>query len=204
MSQVDEALARAEELLGKLNERREELERLAAADEVDGDAGGRPHRRARRARSPDRGRADACAHARRCGRLTSSGTSSRRTCARSPSHPSSAVSTRLLRYALESGGKRVRPVLCLAVAEANGAAVDDALPAAAALELVHTFSLVHDDLPAMDDDDERRGTAERPCRVRRGRRPARRRCASRGGGAPRTARTTRTRSRASSSTRRSA
>ena len=62
-----------------------------------------------------------------------------------------------LRYSLESGGKRVRPVLCLAVAEANGASVDDALPAAAALELVHTFSLVHDDLPAMDDDDARRG-----------------------------------------------
>jgi geranylgeranyl diphosphate synthase, type II len=62
-----------------------------------------------------------------------------------------------LRYSLESGGKRVRPVLSLAVAEANGASVDAALPAAAALELVHTFSLVHDDLPAMDDDDERRG-----------------------------------------------
>ena len=62
-----------------------------------------------------------------------------------------------LRYSLESGGKRVRPVLCLAVAEANGASVEEALPAAAALELVHTFSLVHDDLPAMDDDDERRG-----------------------------------------------
>ena len=62
-----------------------------------------------------------------------------------------------LRYSLESGGKRVRPVLCLAVAEAAGANVEDALPAAAALELVHTFSLVHDDLPALDDDDERRG-----------------------------------------------
>ena len=62
-----------------------------------------------------------------------------------------------IRYSLESGGKRVRPVLCLAVAEANGASVEEALPAAAALELVHTFSLVHDDLPAMDDDDERRG-----------------------------------------------
>jgi geranylgeranyl diphosphate synthase type II len=48
-------------------------------------------------------------------------------------------------------------VLCLAVAEANGAPGEDALPAAAALELVHTFSLVHDDLPALDDDDERRG-----------------------------------------------
>jgi geranylgeranyl diphosphate synthase type II len=62
-----------------------------------------------------------------------------------------------LRYSVESGGKRVRPVLCLAVAEANGASVEDALTAAAALELVHTFSLVHDDLPALDDDDERRG-----------------------------------------------
>jgi len=62
-----------------------------------------------------------------------------------------------LRYALESGGKRVRPVLCLAVAEAAGGKVDTALPAAAAIELVHTFSLVHDDLPALDDDAERRG-----------------------------------------------
>ena len=63
----------------------------------------------------------------------------------------------VLRYSLESGGKRVRPILCLAVAEANGAPIEAALPAAAALELVHTFSLVHDDLPALDDDDERRG-----------------------------------------------
>jgi geranylgeranyl diphosphate synthase, type II len=62
-----------------------------------------------------------------------------------------------LRYSLESGGKRVRPVLCLAVAEAAGGSVDAALPAAAALELVHTFSLVHDDLPSMDDDAVRRG-----------------------------------------------
>jgi geranylgeranyl diphosphate synthase type II len=62
-----------------------------------------------------------------------------------------------LRYALESGGKRVRPVLCLAVAEAAGGDVERALPAAAAVELVHTFSLVHDDLPALDDDAERRG-----------------------------------------------
>jgi geranylgeranyl diphosphate synthase type II len=62
-----------------------------------------------------------------------------------------------LRYALESGGKRIRPILCLAVAEAAGGQLDDALPAAAAVELVHTFSLVHDDLPAMDDDAERRG-----------------------------------------------
>jgi geranylgeranyl diphosphate synthase type II len=62
-----------------------------------------------------------------------------------------------VRYPLESGGKRVRPVISLAVAEAAGAAAEHCLPAAAAVELVHTFSLVHDDLPAMDDDDERRG-----------------------------------------------
>ncbi|MGH3137567.1 MAG: polyprenyl synthetase family protein [Gaiellaceae bacterium] len=62
-----------------------------------------------------------------------------------------------LRYSLESGGKRIRPVLCLAVAEAAGGDVERTLAAAAALELVHTFSLVHDDLPAMDDDAERRG-----------------------------------------------
>lgn len=60
-----------------------------------------------------------------------------------------------MRYAL--GGKRVRPVVCLATAEAAGGSVDAALPAALALELVHSFSLVHDDLPALDDDDERRG-----------------------------------------------
>ena len=62
-----------------------------------------------------------------------------------------------LRYPLESGGKRIRPVLTLAVGEAAGAEAEACLPAAAAVELVHTFSLVHDDLPALDDDDERRG-----------------------------------------------
>ncbi len=62
-----------------------------------------------------------------------------------------------LRYPLESGGKRIRPVLTLAVGEAAGAEPERCLPAAAAVELVHTFSLVHDDLPALDDDDERRG-----------------------------------------------
>lgn len=62
-----------------------------------------------------------------------------------------------LRYPLEAGGKRVRPVLALAVGEAAGGLAEHVLPAAAAVELVHTFSLVHDDLPAMDDDDERRG-----------------------------------------------
>ena len=62
-----------------------------------------------------------------------------------------------MRYALAGGGKRIRPVLCLATTEAAGGRVEAALPAATALELVHTFSLVHDDLPALDDDDERRG-----------------------------------------------
>lgn len=62
-----------------------------------------------------------------------------------------------LRYSLDSQGKRIRPVLCLAVVEAAGGDMEQALPAAAALELVHTFSLVHDDLPALDDDSERRG-----------------------------------------------
>ncbi len=64
-----------------------------------------------------------------------------------------------MRYALAGGGKRIRPVVCLATTEAAGGRAADALPAAAALELVHTFSLVHDDLPSMDDDDERRGRA---------------------------------------------
>src|SRR3989454_7302221 len=62
-----------------------------------------------------------------------------------------------VRYALEVGGKRVRPVIALAVGEALGAPVDQVMPAALAIELVHTFSLVHDDLPALDDDEERRG-----------------------------------------------
>jgi geranylgeranyl diphosphate synthase type II len=63
-----------------------------------------------------------------------------------------------LRYAA-AGGKRVRATICLATAEAAGAEAEQALPAAAALELVHAFSLVHDDLPALDDDRERRGRA---------------------------------------------
>jgi geranylgeranyl diphosphate synthase type II len=62
-----------------------------------------------------------------------------------------------MRYSLLAGGKRVRPVLCLAMAEGFGSAAVDALPTALALELVHTFSLVHDDLPALDDDALRRG-----------------------------------------------
>jgi len=62
-----------------------------------------------------------------------------------------------VRYALAGGGKRVRPVLCLATGEALGRDAEELLPAGAAVELVHTFSLVHDDLPALDDDDVRRG-----------------------------------------------
>jgi geranylgeranyl diphosphate synthase, type II len=77
--------------------------------------------------------------------------------ARLPFAPELGALEDALRYALEPGGKRIRPVLCLATAEAAGGDVERALPAAAALEFVHTFSLVHDDLPALDDDDERRG-----------------------------------------------
>jgi geranylgeranyl diphosphate synthase, type II len=62
-----------------------------------------------------------------------------------------------MRYCVFAGGKRLRPVLCLAAAEACGGTRDPALPAACAVELMHTYSLVHDDLPCMDDDDLRRG-----------------------------------------------
>ena len=62
-----------------------------------------------------------------------------------------------LRYSLLGGGKRIRPVLCLATGEALGHDAAELLPAGCSLELVHTFSLVHDDLPALDDDDLRRG-----------------------------------------------
>ncbi len=62
-----------------------------------------------------------------------------------------------MRYSVFAGGKRLRPVLCLAAAEACGGEIPDALAPACAVELMHTYSLVHDDLPAMDDDDLRRG-----------------------------------------------
>jgi geranylgeranyl diphosphate synthase, type II len=62
-----------------------------------------------------------------------------------------------VRYALEMGGKRIRPVITLAVGEALEEAPERVLPAALALELVHNFSLVHDDLPSLDNDSERRG-----------------------------------------------
>jgi geranylgeranyl diphosphate synthase, type II len=64
-----------------------------------------------------------------------------------------------MRYSLFAGGKRVRPILALAAAEALGAKTVDLLPIAGALELIHTYSLIHDDLPAMDNDDYRRGMA---------------------------------------------
>jgi len=65
--------------------------------------------------------------------------------------------SRAVRYSLFAGGKRLRPILVLAAAEAVGGRVADALPAAAAFEMIHTYSLIHDDLPAMDDDSLRRG-----------------------------------------------
>jgi len=62
-----------------------------------------------------------------------------------------------MRYSVLAGGKRIRPVLALATARALGIDPTDVLPLAAAIELIHTYSLIHDDLPAMDDDDLRRG-----------------------------------------------
>jgi geranylgeranyl pyrophosphate synthase len=62
-----------------------------------------------------------------------------------------------MRYSLEAGGKRLRPVLLVAAAELRGPAPADPLPAAVAVECLHTYSLIHDDLPCMDDDDLRRG-----------------------------------------------
>lgn len=61
------------------------------------------------------------------------------------------------RYSLFAGGKRIRPILCLAAADTAGGAMDAVMPAACALEMIHTYSLIHDDLPAMDNDDFRRG-----------------------------------------------
>ena len=80
--------------------------------------------------------------------------------------PAAAGLEEAMRYSLLAGGKRIRPVLALATAKALGREPTTVLPFAAALELIHTYSLIHDDLPAMDDDDLRRG---RPtCHVRFG------------------------------------
>jgi geranylgeranyl diphosphate synthase type II len=68
-----------------------------------------------------------------------------------------------MRYSLMAGGKRLRPSLCLAAGEAVGASPQKVLPIAGAIEMIHTYSLIHDDLPAMDDDDMRRG--KKTCHV---------------------------------------
>jgi geranylgeranyl diphosphate synthase type II len=70
--------------------------------------------------------------------------------------PAGTVS-RAMRYAVLGGGKRLRPILAIAACEACGGSIEDVLEPAAALELLHTYSLIHDDLPAMDNDDLRRG-----------------------------------------------
>src|SRR5206468_2693875 len=64
---------------------------------------------------------------------------------------------RAMRYSIFAGGKRLRPILVIAGAEAAGGAAEEVLPTACAIEMIHTYSLIHDDLPAMDDDDYRRG-----------------------------------------------
>nr|HID58082.1 polyprenyl synthetase family protein [Desulfobacterales bacterium] len=71
-------------------------------------------------------------------------------------HPPTLL-VKAMRYSLMAGGKRLRPILCIASAEAVGGSQDEVLPVACALELIHTYSLIHDDLPAMDNDDLRRG-----------------------------------------------
>jgi geranylgeranyl diphosphate synthase, type II len=71
--------------------------------------------------------------------------------------PATAGLEEAMRYSLLAGGKRIRPVLALATAEALGRDRGETMPLAAALELIHTYSLIHDDLPAMDNDDLRRG-----------------------------------------------
>jgi geranylgeranyl diphosphate synthase, type II len=71
--------------------------------------------------------------------------------------PGTARLEEAMRYSLLAGGKRIRPVLTLATAEAVGRPPEEVLPLAAAIEMIHTYSLIHDDLPAMDDDELRRG-----------------------------------------------
>src|ERR1022692_1309220 len=74
-----------------------------------------------------------------------------------PASAKPATLHRTMRYSLFAGGKRIRPTLCLAAAAACGGDESQALPLACAVECIHTYSLVHDDLPAMDNDDYRRG-----------------------------------------------
>src|SRR5579864_4065189 len=68
-----------------------------------------------------------------------------------------AIIHRAMRYSVFAGGKRVRPILCLEAARIFAADVAPVLPVACALEFIHTYSLIHDDLPALDNDDLRRG-----------------------------------------------
>ena len=70
---------------------------------------------------------------------------------------SSSQIEQAMKYSLMAGGKRIRPTLCLAATEAVGGNIESSLPAACALEMIHTYSLIHDDLPAMDNDELRRG-----------------------------------------------
>jgi len=75
----------------------------------------------------------------------------------SPMEGPAAIISEAMTYSLFAGGKRLRPVLCMASASVVGGREEDVLPVACALECIHTYSLIHDDLPAMDDDDLRRG-----------------------------------------------
>jgi len=74
-----------------------------------------------------------------------------------PASAKPATIHKAMRYSIFAGGKRLRPALCLAAAEACGGGIEPALPLACAIECIHTYSLIHDDLPAMDNDDLRRG-----------------------------------------------
>ena len=67
------------------------------------------------------------------------------------------ILSKACRYSLESGGKRIRPILCLLINQTHQSSLDKVLPLALALEMVHTYSLIHDDLPILDDDHQRRG-----------------------------------------------
>ena len=73
-------------------------------------------------------------------------------------YPAESRVTQAMRHSLFAGGKRLRPILCMTAAEAVGGNKEDMMDVATALEFIHTYSLIHDDLPALDDDDYRRGT----------------------------------------------
>ena len=80
--------------------------------------------------------------------------------------PQTDLISESMRYSLMAGGKRIRPVLCLAACEMFGGSEEVAMPTAVALEMIHTMSLIHDDLPAMDNDDLRRGKPTNHVRLR--------------------------------------